>query len=99
MKVVFSLNSSSSSICQYPEARSNVENYLCPISKSKTSSIRGNFPLFFSSMSGRTDSTAAVLIGSEATLIEAIVSTGFLEGLEIRRVPNTPPHGENDLVS
>ncbi|KAK4037751.1 hypothetical protein OUZ56_029780 [Daphnia magna] len=40
-------------------------------------------------MSGRADSTAAVLIGSQATLIEAIVSTGFIEGLEIRNVPNT----------
>ncbi|KAK4006608.1 hypothetical protein OUZ56_011765 [Daphnia magna] len=83
MKAVFSLDSSSSSICQYPEAGSKVKKYLCPTSKSKTSSIRGNFSLFSSSMSGRADSTAAVLIGSEATLIEAIASTGFLESLEI----------------
>ena len=42
IKAVFSLELSSISICQYPDAKSTVEKYRWPWSMSKTSSILGN---------------------------------------------------------
>lgn len=42
IKAVFSLELSSISICQYPDAKSSVEKYRWPWSMSKTSLILGN---------------------------------------------------------